>query len=65
MKMVESINVHGLAHEDIKFVEKIVNLLRDKAIQNEIKKGSKYIEFVAWPSDVKGKITREEIYDRL
>lgn len=63
--MVESIDVHGLQDEDIKFVEKIVNLLRDKGIQNEIKKGSEDIEFVAWPSDVKGKITREEIYDHL
>ena len=63
--MVDSIDVHDLQDEDIKFVEKIVNLLRDKVIENEIKTGSEDIEFVTWPSDIKGKLSRDEIYAHL
>jgi hypothetical protein len=66
MKMPDIIDVHDLPEEEVKFIQKIVNLLREKAKMRETKAGEKEeVVFAKWPLGVKGKLTRKEIYEYL
>ncbi|MBI4652317.1 hypothetical protein HY745_13785 [Candidatus Desantisbacteria bacterium] len=67
--MSDIIDVHDLPDNEIRVVEQLVELLRKKtkpakshvaAYQKE-----KKIKFASWSLGVKGKLTREEIYDYL
>jgi len=64
--MAEIIDVHDLPDEEVKFVQRLVELLREKA---RIEKGKaeerKEVVFATWPLGVKGKLNRREIYDYL
>jgi hypothetical protein len=64
--MAEKIDVHDLPEEEIKFVEKIVELLKEKVKREkgEVRQREK-IAFATWPLGVKGRLTRREIYDYL
>lgn len=58
------IDIHDLPNDDIKFIEKLVLFLREKArIKKEYEKEK--VDFASWPLGVKGTLTRKEIYDRL
>ena len=64
--MTEAIDVHDLPENEVRFVKELVELLREK--KQETKKdgeASEEINFATWPLRVKGKLTREEIYDHL
>ena len=63
--MANIIDVHDLPEQDVKFVEKLVELLREKTRMEKTKKEKEEINFAVWPLGVKGKLTREEIYDYL
>ena len=63
--MAESIDVHDLPAEEVKFIKRLVELLREKAKIRKTKRGEEEIIFGAWPLGVKGKLTRREIYDYL
>lgn len=65
--MGDIIDVHDLPEEDVEFIEKLVELLREKAkTRKEKVPGEKEeIQFASWPLGVKGKLTRKEIYDYL
>lgn len=63
--MTGIINVHGLTEEDIKFVEKLVSLLRTKpkvgAGQGQA--SDMKLECATWPATITGQLTREELYE--
>ena len=61
--MTDTIDVHDLPEEDIRFLEKIVSALRKKAKNVPGEKDD--VAFKVWPLGVKGKLTRSEIYDYL
>jgi hypothetical protein len=64
--MTANIDVHDLPEEDVKLIQGFVEFLREKAKTNEYKKEEgEEVKFTAHPSDVIGKLTREEIYDHL
>jgi hypothetical protein len=66
MKMAESIDVHDLPEEEVKFIKKLVDFLKEKAKMRRTKAEKKEeILFATWPLGVKGKLTRREIYDYL
>lgn len=58
------LDVHDLQEEEIKFVQRIIDSFRIRKKTKEERVGEK-INFSAWPLGVKGKLTREEIYDYL
>jgi len=62
--MPAMIDVRGLPDEDVKFVEKIVEVLKKRAGDTRDQERED-IAFSAWPLGVKGKLTRQEIYDYL
>jgi hypothetical protein len=62
--MLKMIDVRGLPDEDVKFVEKIVEVLKKRAGEARGQERED-IAFSAWPLGVKGKLTRQEIYDYL
>lgn len=62
--MITNLDVHDLPEEDVKFVQKIIDLFRTREKMKEEKVEEK-IDFAAWPLGVKGKLTRQEIYDYL
>jgi len=62
--MVTNLDVHDLPEEEVKFVQKIIDLFRAREKMKEEKIEEK-IEFATWPLGVKGKLTRQEIYDYL
>ena len=67
--MPDTINVRGLPEKDVQILERWVERLRAKARRDRQrpdeleKKGEP--AFAVWPLGVKGKLTREEIYDYL
>ena len=64
--MTDMIDIHGLPEEDVRFIRDFVEFLRQKTKKSEAKvKGKEEIPFADWPLGVKGKLTREEIYDYL
>jgi len=67
--MADTINVRDLLEEDVQLLERWVERLRAKARREkqrsaEPEKREEPI-FAVWPLGVKGKLTREEIYDYL
>jgi len=64
--MVENIDVHDLPEEDVRFIRKLVDLLRERVKMRKARADEKEeIIFAVWPLGVKGKLTRREIYDYL
>ena len=65
--METAIDVHDLPEEDVKLIQDFVEFLREKEKTREVKKEEweDEVTFNAHPSDVIGKLTREEIYDHL
>ena len=60
--MANIIDIHDLKPEEMKLVEEFVEFLKNK--QKKKNKEEK-VKFANWPLEVKGKLTREEIYDYL
>ncbi|RZB36061.1 MAG: hypothetical protein SRB2_02566 [Desulfobacteraceae bacterium Eth-SRB2] len=61
--MAHVTNTKGLPEEYIKLVQEFADFLRQKTLRPV--KGKEQIGFHVWPLGVKGKLTREEIYDHL
>jgi hypothetical protein len=61
--MAESIDVHDLPEEEVKFIKKLVELLGEKAKIKKAKTGDEEIIFGVCPLGIKGKLSRREIYD--
>ena len=66
-KMVEQIDVRDLPEEEVKVIEKLVELLRRiPKVEKENAKKPEKIEFLSKPmGKVKGNLSRKEIYDYL
>ena len=63
-KMAETIDLRDLPEEEVRFVQKLVDSLRERARTK--KEGRREeIDFATRPLGVKGKLTRREIYDYL
>ncbi len=64
--MINQIDVHDLPQEEVKFIQKIVELVRERINKKQTKVEVKEeVLFNSWPLGVKGKLTRREIYDYL
>jgi len=63
--MARTIEVEGLSEEQVKLVEEFVEFLRTKNRVRPAEESQEDVTFKSWPLGVKGKITREEIYDYL
>lgn len=67
--MAETINVRDLPDEDVQLLERWVERLRARAKRKRQRPSEpekkEEPEFAVWPLGVKGKLTREEIYDYL
>ena len=64
--MTETIDVNDLHEEQIKFIQDLVEFLREKGKREKaMVKEAENIAFNAWPLGVRGNLTREEIYDYL
>ncbi|MGC8490208.1 MAG: hypothetical protein ACP5SH_00585 [Syntrophobacteraceae bacterium] len=65
--MADTLNVRGLSEQDVKIIERWVKGLRTRARSNEQRQdaaGKKdESTFAVWPLGVKGKLTRDDIYD--
>ena len=63
--MADTIDVRDLPDEDVQMLERWVRHLRAKTKKKEPKEvqSNKDAVFATWPLGVKGKLTREEIYD--
>ncbi|MGA1874778.1 MAG: hypothetical protein ACMUIA_04155 [bacterium] len=62
--MINSLDVHDLPEEEVKFIQKIIDLFRVRE-KMKAEKSEEKIDFASWPLGVKGKLTRQEIYDYL
>lgn len=66
--MGDVIDVHDLPENEVRFIQKLVNLIRrsaQKKFPGEAAEGEK-IEFLIRPlGEVKGNLSRREIYDYL
>ena len=62
--MTHMIDVQGLPDEHVKLIEEFVRFLKLHAKKTSTTPESD-ISFAEWPLGVKGKLTREEIYDYL
>lgn len=66
--VMEKVDVSGLPEDQARLIAEFVEFWKRKLveIQNKQEKGEpEIIQFAAHPSDVKGKLTRREIYDFL
>ena len=63
--MARTIKLEGLSEEQVKLVEEFVEFLKSRRKVHPVKERQEDITFRSWPLGVKGKITREEIYDYL
>lgn len=65
--MANTINVRDLPEEDVQLLERWVERLRAKVKRQRAAERERKGEpnFATWPLGVKGKLTREEIYDYL
>lgn len=67
--MADTINVRDLPEEDVQLLERWVERLRAKARRARQRSAEPKKEdgpaFAVWPLGVKGKLTREDIYDYL
>ncbi len=61
---MDTIGVKGLEEEETKLIQKLVDFLRQKKSFPK-KEEKEKIEFATFPLGVKGKLSREEIYDHL
>jgi hypothetical protein len=62
--MITNLDVHDLPEDEVKVVQKVIDLFRIRGKMKKEKIEEK-IEFAVWPLGVKGKLTRQEIYDYL
>jgi len=64
--MVDTIDVHDLPKEQVRFIQELVEFLRERmrARRKKVEKKEE-IPFATWPLGVKGNLTRREIYDHL
>ncbi len=60
--MTNIIDIHDLKPEEARIVEELVEFLKNKRRK---KNKEEKIKFANWPLEVKGKLTRKEIYDYL
>ena len=67
--MADTINVRDLLEEDVQLLERWVERLRAKARRKKQRSAEpekkEEAAFAVWPLGVKGRLTREEIYDYL
>ena len=63
--MLNVIDVHDLEEEDVKFVEKLVDILRTQTKKKKEGDGKEDVVLGSKESDVIGSLTRREIYDHL
>jgi len=64
--MPKTLDLNDLSEEDAKFVETLVSYLKERLrIKKATGERKEVIKFASWPLGVKGKLTREEIYDHL
>jgi len=63
--MARTIKLEGLSEEQVKLVEEFVEFLKSRRKVHPVKERQEDVTFRSWPLGVKGKITREEIYDYL
>lgn len=63
-KVPRTVEVGDLTEEEAKMIEEFVNFLKAKR-KGGAPRGKEEIAFRSWPLKVKGKLTREEIYDHL
>jgi len=63
--MTRTIDVEGLSEEQVKLVEEFVEFLKNRRKELFVKKGKEEVAFATHRSGVKGRITRDEIYDYL
>jgi hypothetical protein len=65
-KVMQKLDLTGLTQQDIQIVREIVEALKARtAGKLQPKTETSDIEFHTWPLGVKGKVTRDEIYDYL
>jgi len=65
--MADTIDVRDLSDRDVEMLEKLVEFLREQAGKRSEEPALKEEEFIlgSRASDVKGKLTRKEIYEDL
>ncbi len=63
--MDATLDISGLNEHSVKLLQEFTDFLREKAKKKECIQETERIEFDAWASDVKGKISREDIYDNV
>ena len=65
--MADTINVRDLPKEDVQLLERWVERLRAKVRRQRAaeRESREEPDFATWPLGVKGKLTRDEIYDYL
>jgi len=62
--MARTIDVEGLSEEQVKLVEEFVEFLKNRR-RKVFEKGEEEVSFATHRSGVKGRLTRDEIYDYL
>jgi len=60
---MERLEVGDLTEEEVRIVKEFIDSIR--ARRAEKLRGSEEIKLKSWPLKVKGRLTREEIYDYL
>ena len=60
--MGETIDVRDLSTEDVRFVQKLVAFLRNRALLHRAKE-KEPIRFATWELGAKGSLSRREIYE--
>jgi len=63
--MARSINLEGLSEEQVRFIEAFVAFLRQYNRIQRADQNQEEVTFATHRSGVKGRLTREEIYDYL
>lgn len=60
---MEKLEIEDLTEEEIRIVKEFIDLLKARRVEKP--RESEEIAFKSWPLKVKGRLTREEIYDYL
>jgi len=60
---MERLEVGNLTEEEIRIVKEFINSIRARRVE-KLRRSEKVV-FKSWPLKVKGRLTREEIYDYL
>jgi len=66
--MPNMIDVGDLTDEQVKALEKLIELFRRQGKKKRVTKAAtkeEKVVFASWPLGVKGKLTRKEIYDNF